>query len=80
MPYYVQHMSDILDEIGIPDVKAYRVRVDQYVQEILGTRDLDPEEVWAILQPKLKDPQWRAQFVAQLGEKWNARDWRKEGL
>ena len=55
MPYYVQHMSDILDEIGIPDVKAYRVRVDEYVQAILGTRDIDAEQVWKILEPQLKD-------------------------
>ena len=80
MPYYVQHMSDILEEIGIPDVKAYRVRVDEYVQEILGTRDLDAEEVWKILEPKLKDAAWRAQFTAQLRDKWNARDWHTEGL
>ena len=80
MPYYVQHMQDILDEIGIPDVKAYRVRVDQFVQEILGTRDLDPDEVWAKLRPKLADPAFRAQFVEQLRAKWNARDWHREGL
>jgi hypothetical protein len=73
-------MSDILAEIGIPDVKAYRVRVDEYVQEILGTRDLDAEEVWKILEPKLKDAECRAHFIAQLREKWNARDWHKEGL
>ncbi len=80
MPYYVQHMDDILEEAGIPTIKAYRVRVDQYVQEILGTRDLEPEEVWALLQPKLQDPSYRAQFVEQLRAKWENRDWRKEGL
>ncbi len=80
MPYYVQHMDEILEEIGIPAIKAYRVRVDQYVQEILGTRDMDPEEVWAILQPKLQDPAYRAEFVEQLRAKWENRDWRKEGL
>lgn len=80
MPYYVQHMSDILDEIGVPDVKAYRVRVDQYVQEILGTRDLDADEVWKILHPKLQDTAFRKQFVEQLRAKWEGRDWRKEGL
>jgi hypothetical protein len=80
MPYYVQHMSDILEEIGIPDVKAYRVRVDEYVQEILGVRDLDAEEVWKILEPQLKDAAWRARFIQQLGDKWNARDWHTEGL
>ena len=61
-------MSDILDEIGIPDVKAYRVRVDEYVQEILGVHDLEPEEVWAILQPKLKDPEYRKEFVEQTAD------------
>ena len=80
MPYYVQHMRDILEEIGIPDVKAYRVRVDEYVQEILGTRDLDADEVWKILEPKLQDAAWRAQFIAALRDKWNARDWHAEGL
>lgn len=80
MPYYIQHMQDILEEIGIPDVKAYRVRLDDYVQQILGTRDLDPEQVWAILQPKLKDPKWRQGFVEQLRAKWEGRDWRNEGL
>jgi hypothetical protein len=80
MPYYTQHIQDILDELAIPDVKAYRVRVDQYVQEILGTRDLDAEQVWTILQPKLKDAAWRAQFVEELRAKWQRRDWRSEGL
>jgi hypothetical protein len=80
MPYYTQHMQDILEQVGIPDVKIYRVRVDEYVQQILGTRDLEPEEVWAILQPRLQDPTWRAQFIEQLREKWEKRDWRKEGL
>ncbi len=80
MPYYTQHMQDILEQVGIPDVKIYRVRVDEYVQQILGTRDLEPEKVWAILQPRLQDPTWRAQFIEQLREKWEKRDWRKEGL
>ena len=80
MPYYVPHMNDILDEIGIPDVKAYRVRVDQYVQEILGTRDLDADEVWRILYPKLQDPVYRKEFTEQLRAKWEQRDYRQEGL
>ncbi len=80
MPYYTYHMEDILEEVGIPNVKIYRVRVDQYVQEILGTRDLEPEEVWAILHPKLQDPQWRSHFVEQLRAKWAQRDWHNEGL
>ena len=73
-------MNEILEEIGIPDVKAYRVRVDEYVQEILGIRDLDADEVWKLLEPRLKDAAWRAQFVTQLRTKWNARDWHTEGL
>jgi hypothetical protein len=80
MPYYVQHMGDILEEAGIPNIKAYRVRVDQFVQEILGTRDLDAEEVWAILQPKIQDPEWKADFVRRLRSRWQARDWQREGL
>ncbi len=80
MPYYVQHMQDILGEVGIPNVKAYRVRVDQFVQEILGTDDLEPEEVWALLGPRLEEAGYRARFVAQLRAKWEQRDWRKEGL
>ncbi len=80
MPYYTRHMNNILGEIGIPNVKAYRIRVDQYVQEILGTRGLDSEQVWSILKPNLDDPIWRAGFIDQLRKKWEARDWRKEGL
>ncbi len=79
MPYY-QHMQDILDEADIPNIKAYRARIDQYVQEILGTRDLGWEEVWALLQPRLQDPIWRDQFITQLKAKWEQRDWRQEGL
>jgi hypothetical protein len=80
MPYYVPHISDILAEIGIPDVKAYRVRVDQYVQEILGTRDLDADQVWKILYPKLQDPEYKKEFTEQLRAKWELRDYRQEGL
>ncbi len=80
MPYYLQHMQDILEEADIPYIKAYRARIDQYVQEILGTHDLDPEQVWAILQPKLQDPAYRASFIEQLKAKWDQRDWRQEGL
>ncbi len=80
MPYYVRHLQDFLAEADIPYIKAYRARIDQYVQEILGTRDLEPEEVWAILQPKLQDPEYRSHFVEQLKEKWERRDWRNEGL
>ncbi len=80
MPYYVQHMRDILDEAGIPDIKAYGVRVDEYVQEILGLRNSEPEQVWNVLQSKLGDPAWRSEFVAKLRARWEERDWRKEGL
>ncbi|MDL1896025.1 hypothetical protein FBQ82_07120 [Anaerolineae bacterium CFX7] len=80
MPYYVPHMQDILDEIGIPPVRAFRVRVDEYVQEILGTKDLDADEVWRILYPKLQDPAYKKQFTEQLRAKWEARDARNEGL
>ncbi len=80
MPYYVRHLESILKEAGIPNIKAYRARLDQYVQEILGTHELDDEKVWAILQPRLRDVSWRAQFVAQLRDKWENRDWRQEGL
>ncbi len=80
MPYYVPHMQDILDEIGIPPVRAFRVRVDEYVQEILGVKDLDADEVWKILYPKLQDPEYKKQFTEQLRAKWQARDASKEGL
>jgi hypothetical protein len=73
-------MADILEEIGIPTVKAFYVRVDQYVQDILGTRDLDADEVWRILHPKLQDPAFKKQFTEQLRERWEGRDWRTEGL
>lgn len=80
MPYYVPHMADILDEIGIPPVRAFHIRVDEYVQEILGTRDLDAEEVWKILAPKLQDPVYKKEFTAQLRAKWEQRDPGREGL
>ncbi len=80
MPYYMPHLQDVLDEAEIPNIKAYRARIDQYVQEILGTHDLDPEQVWAILQPKLQDLEWRARFIEQLKARWEQRDWRQEGL
>ncbi len=80
MPYYVPHMSDILDEIGIPPVRAFYVRVDEYVQEILGTKDLDAEDVWRIFGPKLQDPAYKKEFTEQLRAKWEQRDYRNEGL
>jgi len=80
MPYYVPHMQDILDEIGIPPVRAFHVRVDEYVQEILGAKDLDADQVWKILGPKLQDPAYKKQFTEQLRAKWEGRDYRTEGL
>jgi hypothetical protein len=80
MPYYVPHMQDILDEIGVPPVRAFHVRIDEYVQEILGTKDLDADEVWRILYPKLQDPEFKKQFTEQLRAKWEGRDYRQEGL
>lgn len=80
MPYYVPHMNDILEEIGIPPVRAYYIRVDEYVQDILGLKDAEPEEVWKVLHPKLQDANYRAWFVQELQKRWEARDWRKEGL
>lgn len=80
MPYYVPHLQEILDEIGIPPVRAFHVRVDEYVQEILGTRDLDADQVWKILYPKLQDPAYKKEFAEQLRAKWEGRDYRKEGL
>jgi hypothetical protein len=73
-------MNDILEEIGVPPVRAFHVRIDEYVQEILGTKDLDAEEVWKILHPKLKDPEYKKQFTEQLRAKWEGRDYRNEGL
>ena len=80
MTYYIKHMQDILDEIGVPPVRAFHVRVDQYVQEILGTTDLDAEDVWKILYPKLQDPEYKKEFTEQLRAKWEERDYRNEGL
>lgn len=80
MTYYIKHISDILDEIGVPPVRAFEVRVDQYIQEILGTTDLDAEDVWKILHPKLQDAEYKKQFTEQLRAKWEQRDYRSEGL
>jgi hypothetical protein len=80
MPYYTYHMDDILEDAGIPLVKAYRVRVDEYVQSILGLQDAEPEQVWAVLHPKLQDPTYRAWFTQELRQRWDARDWRQELL
>lgn len=80
MTYYIKHMTDILDEIGVPPVRAFHIRIDEYVQEILGTKDLDADQVWRILYPKLQDPEYKKEFAEQLRVKWANRDYRNEGL
>lgn len=80
MPFYTVHLDPILQELGIPLIKSARVEVDRYIQEILGTIDADSEEVWPLLQQKLRDPEWTAEFKRKLKAKWDARDQRKEWL
>jgi hypothetical protein len=77
MPFYTVNLDPILDELGIPTIKSARIEVDRYIQEILGTIDADSETVWPLLNEKLKDPQWTAEFKQQLKAKWDARDWRR---
>jgi hypothetical protein len=79
MPCYTINLDPLFEEIGVSITKSARVRLDQYIQEILGTIDADCDTVWPLLNAKLKDPQWAAEFKQQLKEKWEARDWR-EGL
>ncbi|MCI0475173.1 MAG: hypothetical protein L0Y55_02925 [Anaerolineales bacterium] len=80
MPFYTVNLDPILEELGIPLIKSVRVEVDRYVQEILGTIDADSETVWPLLEKKLRDPEWTAEFKRQLKTKWDARDQRKEWL
>jgi len=80
MPFYTVNLDPILEELGIPRIKSVRVEVDRYIQEILGTIDADSETVWPLLQEKLRDPEWTAEFKRQLQAKWAARDQRKEWL
>lgn len=80
MPFYTVNLDPILEELGIPRIKSARIQVDRYIQEILGTIDADSETVWPLLQGKLRDPEWAAEFKRQLKAKWDARDWRKELL
>lgn len=80
MPFYTVNLDPMLQELGIPLIKSARVEVDRYIQEILGTIDADSEEVWPLLQEKLRDPVWTAEFKRQLKAKWDARDQRKEWL
>lgn len=80
MPFYTVNLDPILQELGIPLIKSVRVEVDRYIQEILGTIDADSETVWPLLEKKLHDPEWTAEFKKQLKAKWEARDQRKEWL
>jgi hypothetical protein len=80
MPFYTVNLDPILEELGIPRIKSTRIEVDRYIQEILGTIDADSETVWPLLEAKLRDPEWTAEFKRQLKIKWDARDWRRELL
>jgi hypothetical protein len=80
MPFYTVNLDPILEELGIPRIKSTRIEVDRYIQEILGTIDADSETVWPLLEAKLRDPEWAAEFKRQLKIKWDARDWRRELL
>ncbi len=79
MPCYTINLDPLFEEIGVPIMKSARVRLDQYIQEILGTIDADCDTVWPLLNSKLQDPVWKQEFKKQLKAKWDARDWR-EGL
>ncbi len=79
MPCYTHNLDPLFEEIGVSITKSARVRLDQYIQEILGTIDADCDTVWPLLNGKMRDAQWVEQFKKQLAAKWQARDWR-EGL
>ncbi len=79
MPCYTINLDPLFEEIGITVTKSVRVRLDQYIQEILGTVDANCDTVWPLLNGKLQDPQWAAEFRRELSRKWQARNWR-EGL
>ncbi len=79
MPCYTINLDPLFEEIGVSITKSARVRLDQYIQEILGTIDADCDTVWPLLNRKLQDPQWKEDFKRQLKAKWDAHDWR-EGL
>lgn len=79
MPCYTINLDPLFEEIGLAITKSARVRVDQYIQEILGTIDADCDTVWPLLNHKMQDPAWKEEFKQQLKAKWDARDWR-EGL
>ncbi len=75
MPFYTVNLDPLFEELGIPVTKSSRIEIDRYIQEILGTIDADSETVWPLLNAKLQDPQWKAEFKKQLKAKWDARDW-----
>ena len=77
MPCYTVNLDLMFEELGIVVTKSARVRLDQFIQESLGTIDADCDAVWPILNDKLKDPQWAEDFRQQLKAKWEAHDWRK---
>lgn len=79
MPCYTVNLDPLFEEIGVAITKSARVRLDQYIQEILGTIDADCDTVWPLLNRKMQDPAWKEEFKEQLKAKWEARDWR-EGL
>ncbi len=79
MPCYTVNLDPLFEEIGVSISKSARVRLDQYIQEILGTIDADCDTVWPLLNRKMQDPAWKEEFKRQLKAKWDARDWR-EGL
>ncbi len=79
MPCYTVNLDPLFEEIGVSITKSARVRLDQYIQEILGTIDADCDTVWPLLNRKMQDRGWKDEFKRQLKAKWDARDWR-EGL
>ncbi len=79
MPCYTINLDPLFEEIGVSITKSARVRLDQYIQEILGTIDADCDTVWPLLNRKMQDAAWKEEFKRQLKAKWDARDWR-EGL
>ncbi len=79
MPCYTVNLDPLLAQMGIVVTKSARVRLDRFIQEILGTIDADCDTVWPLLNRRLQDPAWSEEFKRQLRAKWEAHDWR-EGL
>ncbi len=77
MPCYTINLDPLFEEIGVSITKSARVRLDQYIQEILGTIDADCDTVWPLLNRKLQDAEWSEEFKRQLKDKWDAHDWRQ---